>query len=115
MLSLASAVPFIGWAATAYDVAREFGLFKDTPVIGINRYLNKKNTKELNKNLKKDSNTKVIIQNLEKEINDRRTAKKVFNNDGDATQVPFVTSINSANPDMEKTPATHGILLGDDE
>lgn len=115
LLSIASAVPFLGWAATAYDVAREFGLFKDTPVIGINRYLNKKNTKELNKNLKKDSNTKVVIQNLEKEIDDRRTAKKVFNNDGDATQVPFVTSINSANPDMEKTPATHGILLGDDE
>ena len=115
LLSIASAVPVLGWAATAYDVAREFGLFKDTPVVGINRYLNKKNTKELNKNLKKDSNNKVIIQNLEKEIDDRRTAKKVFNNDGDATQVPFVTSINSANPDMEKTPATHGILLGDDE
>ena len=113
VLSIASAVPVLGWAATAYDVAREFGLFKDTPIVGINRYLNKKNTKELNKNLKKDSNTKVIIQNLEKEIDDRRTVKKVFNNDGDATQVPYVTSINSANPDMEKTPAIHGILLGD--
>ena len=115
MLSIASAVPVLGWAATAYDVAREFGLFKDTPVIGINRYLNKKNAKELSKNLKKDSNTKVIIQNLEKETEDRRTAKKVFNNDGDVTQVAYVTSTNSANPDMEKTPAIHGILLGDNE
>ena len=115
VLSIASAVPVLGWAATAYDVAREFGLFKDTPVIGINRYLNKKNAKELSKNLKKDSNTKVIIQNLEKETEDRRTAKKVFNNDGDVTQVAYVTSTNSANPDMEKTPAIHGILLGDNE
>jgi len=115
VLSIASAVPVLGWAATAYDVAREFGLFKDTPIIGINRYLNKKNAKELNKNLKKDNNTKIIIQDLNKEIDDRRTTNKVFNGEGDATQVPYVTSINSANPDMEKTPKIHGILLGDSE
>ena len=28
---------------------------------------------------------------------------------------PYVTSTNADNPDMEKTPVIHGILLGDNE
>ena len=33
----------------------------------------------------------------------------------ETTEVPYVTSINADNPHMEKTPAIHGILLGDNE
>ena len=46
LLSLASAIPGpIGWLFTAVDIARELGFAKDVPVIGINRYYNKKNKK----------------------------------------------------------------------
>ena len=46
LLSLASAIPGpIGWLFTAVDIARELGFAKDVPIIGINRYYNKKNKK----------------------------------------------------------------------
>ena len=45
----------------------------------------------------------------------QRKQKKDNLSGTDATEVPYVTSTNADNPDMEKTPAIHGILLGDVE
>ena len=65
--------------------------------------------------LKENDDPKVVVQDLPP-IKVGDTKQKKDNLSGtDATEVPYVTSTNADNPDMEKTPAIHGILLGDDE
>ena len=65
--------------------------------------------------LKEKDEAKVVVQDLDP-IRVGDTKQKKDNLTGaDATQVPYVTSTNADNPDMNKTPAIHGILLGDNE
>jgi len=65
--------------------------------------------------LKENDDPKVVVQDLPP-IKVGDTKQKKDNLSGiDATEVPYVTSTNADNPDMEKTPAIHGILLGDNE
>lgn len=65
--------------------------------------------------LKENDDPKVIVQDLAPIKVDNTKQKKDNLSGADATEVPYVTSTNADNPDMEKTPAIHGILLGDNE
>ena len=65
--------------------------------------------------LKEKDDPKVVVQDLPPiKVSDTKSKKDNLSGT-DATEVPYVTSTNADNPDMEKTPAIHGILLGDNE
>lgn len=65
--------------------------------------------------LKEKDDPKVVVQDLPPiKVSDTKPKKDNLSGT-DATEVPYVTSTNADNPDMEKTPAIHGILLGDNE
>lgn len=60
MLSLAGAIPVLGWAAIGVDIARDMGAFEGTP-LGLNESEKKKQEKEATENVEGDVKKEEVV------------------------------------------------------